>query len=238
MTVRTEMYNVNADGSKDYLPVGQAPVPAIYGFFAFSYAAFLAAWGYPHPLPQPRLGEPDPPPHLVKGVILFAVIALVGTGWSFLKPVLQDREKKVLMVVIPLQVTANIASAVIGETGPFLPDWVTWNQILLFVDVTCCCAVLFPVVWSIRSLRETSKTDGKAARNLSKLTLIVVYALKNIASYKYRWVSILAEEVATMAFYLFMFYTFRPAENCKYFSLDEEEEEAAEMVLREEEFEL
>jgi G protein-coupled receptor 107 len=292
MTVRTEMYNVNSDGSKDYLPVGQAPVPAIYGFFSFCYAAFLAAWGY-LTLSRERVSANQihhlmsgllvarllyclsaaedqhyirvtGTPHgwdvafylfqLVKGVILFAVIVLVGTGWSFLKPVLQDREKKVLMVVIPLQVTANIASAVIGETGPFLPDWVTWNQILLFVDVVCCCAVLFPVVWSIRSLRETSKTDGKAARNLSKLTLfrqfyvvvigylyftrIVVYALKNVGSYKYRWMSILAEEVATMAFYLFMFYTFRPAEKSKYFALDEEEEEAAEMVLREEEFEL
>ncbi|PWZ17748.1 Protein GPR107 [Zea mays] len=292
MAVRTEMYNVNADGSKDYLPVGQAPLPAIYGFFAFCYAAFLAAWGYltlsrarvsAHQIHHLMSGllvarllyclsaaedqhyiRVTGTPHgwdvafylfqLVKGVILFAVIALVGTGWSFLKPVLQDREKKVLMAVIPLQVTANIAAAVIGETGPFMQGWVTWNQILLVVDVVCCCAVLFPVVWSIRSLRETSKTDGKAARNLSKLTLfrqfyvvvigylyftrIVVYALKAVASYKYRWVSILAEEMATLAFYLFMFYTFRPAEKSHYFSLDDDEEEAAEMVLREEEFEL
>ncbi|KAL5202220.1 hypothetical protein ABZP36_013172 [Zizania latifolia] len=291
MKVRTEMYNANPDGSKDYLSVGQAPVPAIYGFFTFFYAAFLAAWGYltlsrdrvsAHQIHHLMSGllvarllycisaaedqhyiRVTGTPHgwdvafylfqLVKGVVLFAVIVLVGTGWSFLKPVLQDREKKVLMVVIPLQVTANIAAAVIGETGPFMPEWATWNQILLFVDVACCCAVLFPVVWSMRSLRETSKTDGKAARTLSKLTLfrqfyivvigylyftrIVVYALKTIANYQFRWVSVLAEEVATLAFYLFMFYTFRPAERSKYFSLDDDEE-AAEMVLREEEFEL
>ncbi|EAZ14073.1 hypothetical protein OsJ_03997 [Oryza sativa Japonica Group] len=191
---------------------------------------------------------------LVKGVILFAVIALIGTGWSFLKPFLQDKEKKVLMVVIPLQVAANIAAAVVGETGPFLQGWVTWNQIFLFVDVACCCAVLFPVVWSMRSLRESSKTDGKAARTLAKLTLfrqfyvvvigylyftrIIVYALKTITNYKYRWVSVAAEEVATVAFYLFMFYMFRPAERNQYFALDEDEEEAAELALREEEFEL
>jgi hypothetical protein len=124
----------------------------------------------------------------------------------------------------------------------------------MLVDVACCCAVLFPVVWSMRSLRETSKTDGKAARNLAKLTLfrqfytvvigylyftrIVVYMLGTVASYQYRWVSIFSEEVAAMAFYIFMFYTFRPAERSKYFSLDDDEEEAAEMVLREEEFEL
>ncbi|KAM3410949.1 hypothetical protein ACQJBY_002899 [Aegilops geniculata] len=292
MNVRTEMYNANPDGSKDYLPVGQAPVPAIYGFFAFGYAAFLAGWAY-LTLSRDRVAANQihhlmsallvarllyclsaaedqhyirvtGTPHgwdvafylfqLIKGVILFAVIVLVGTGWSFLRPFLQDREKKVLMVVIPLQVMANIADAVIGETGPFMQSWVTWNQILLFVDVACCCAVLFPVVWSMRSLRETSKTDGKAARNLSKLTLfrqfytvvigylyftrIVVFALRTIASYQYRWVSILAEEVASMAFYMYMFYTFRPAERSKYFSLDDDDEEAAEMVLREEEFEL
>ena len=167
---------------------------------------------------------------------------------------MQEREKNVLMIIIPLQVIENIASAVIGETGPAGRDWLAWNQIFLLVDVICCCAVFFPIIWSIRNLREASKTDGKAARNLSKLTLfrqfyvvvigylyftrIVVYALKTVASYKYRWVSILAEEMATLAFYLFMFYTFRPAEKSHYFSLDEDEEEAAEMVLREEEFEL
>ncbi|OAY81256.1 Protein GPR107 [Ananas comosus] len=190
----------------------------------------------------------------IKGVLLFAVIVLIGTGWSFLKPFLQEREKKVLMVVIPLQVIANIASVVIGETGPFIRDWVTWNQVFLLIDVICCCAVLFPIIWSIRSLRETSKTDGKAARNLAKLQLfrqfyivvigylyftrIIVYALRTIASYKYRWVSVAAEEAASLAFYLFMFYMFRPVERNQYFVLDDEEEEAAEMALREEEFEL
>ncbi|KAG1337946.1 protein GPR107 [Cocos nucifera] len=190
----------------------------------------------------------------LKGVLLFTVIVLIGTGWSFLKPFLQEKEKKVLMVVIPLQVIANIASIVIGETGPFIRDWITWNQVCLLIDIICCCAVLFPIVWSIRSLRETSKTDGKAARNLAKLTLfrqfylvvigylyftrVVVYALKTIASYKYRWVSVAAEETASLAFYIFMFYMFRPVERNQYFVLDDEEEEAAQAALREEEFEL
>lgn len=190
----------------------------------------------------------------IRVVLLFTVIVLVGTGWSFLKPFLQDREKKVLMIVIPLQVLANVASVVIGETGPFIKDWVTWNQVFLLVDIICCCAIIFPIVWSIRSLRETSKTDGKAARNLAKLTLfrqfyivvigylyftrIVVFALKTIAAYKYQWVSNFAEEAASLAFYIVMFYMFRPVERNEYFALDDEEEEAAEIALRDEEFEL
>lgn len=190
----------------------------------------------------------------IRVVLLFTVIVLVGTGWSFLKPFLQEREKKVLMVVIPLQVLANVASIVIGETGPFIKDWVTWNQVFLLVDIICCCAIIFPIVWSIRALRETSKTDGKAARNLAKLTLfrqfyivvigylyftrIVVFALKTIAAYKYQWVSSATEEVASLVFYAIMFYMFRPVEKNEYFALDDEEEEAAEMALRDEEFEL
>ena len=48
-----------------------------------------------------------------KGIIL---IVLIGTGWSFIKPNLQDKEKKVLMIVIPLQVIANVAQVVIDES--------------------------------------------------------------------------------------------------------------------------
>ena len=48
----------------------------------------------------------------------------------------------------------------------------------------------------------------------------------------------LAEEAASLAFYVVMFYMFRPVERNEYFVLDEEEEEAAEIALRDEEFEL
>ncbi|KAL2502801.1 Lung seven transmembrane receptor family protein [Forsythia ovata] len=190
----------------------------------------------------------------IRVVLLFSVIVLIGTGWSFLKPFLQEKEKKVLMIVIPLQVLANVASIVIGETGPFIKDWVTWNQVFLLVDIICCCAIIFPIVWSIRSLRETSKTDGKAARNLAKLTLfrqfyivvigylyftrIVVFALRTISAYKYQWVANAVEEIVSLAFYVVIFYMFRPVEKNEYFVLDDEEEEAAELALRDEEFEL
>ncbi|GAB2272438.1 Protein CANDIDATE G-PROTEIN COUPLED REPTOR 7 [Dionaea muscipula] len=291
MSVRTELFNLDRDGSRDYLPAGQTQLPALYFAFSLSYFVFLAYWirtsisnrKSVHQIHFLMAGlllmkalnllcaaedkhyvKVTGTPHgwdvlfylfqFIRVVLLFTVIVLVGTGWSFLKPFLQEREKKVLMIVIPLQVLANVASIVIGETGPFIRDWVTWNQVFLLVDIVCCCAIIFPIVWSIRSLRETSKTDGKAARNLAKLTLfrqfyivvigylyftrIVVFALKTIASYKYQWVSNAAEETASLAFYAVMFYMFRPVEKNEYFVLDEEEEQAAEMALRDEEFEL
>ena len=291
MKVRTEMYNLDPNGSKDYLPAGSTRLPELYFLFFIGYLAFLGLWGYAcwvnkrvvhriHVLMAALLlmkalnlicaaedkhyVKVTGTPHgwdvlfyifqFIRVVLLFTVIVLIGTGWSFLKPFLQEKEKNVLMVVVPLQVLANIASIVIGETGPFIKDWVTWNQVFLLVDIVCCCAILFPIVWSIRSLRETSKTDGKAARNLAKLTLfrqfyivvigylyftrIVVFALKAIAAYKYLWVSNAAEEIASLVFYMVMFYMFRPVEKNEYFVLDEEDEEAAELVLKEDDFDL
>lgn len=191
----------------------------------------------------------------LKGITLFTLIVLIGTGWSILKPYLQDKEKKVLMIVIPLQVVANIAQVVIDETGPYGQDWNTWKQVFLLVDVVCCCAVLFPIVWSIKNLREAARTDGKAAVNLMKLTLfrhyyivvicyiyftrVVVYALETITSYKYLWTSVVAGELATLAFYVFTGYKFKPEQHNPYLAIDDEEEEAAAEQLKvEDEFEL
>ncbi|KAI4332292.1 hypothetical protein L6164_017214 [Bauhinia variegata] len=191
----------------------------------------------------------------LKGISLFTLIVLIGTGWSFVKPYLQDKEKKVLMIVIPLQVVANIAQVVIDESGPYGHDWVTWRQIFLLVDVVCCCAVLFPIVWSIKNLREAARTDGKAAVNLMKLTLfrhyyivvicyiyftrVIVYALETITSYRYSWTSVVAAELATLAFYVFTGYKFKPEAHNPYFVIDDEEEEAAAEALKlEDEFEL
>ncbi|KAJ6826263.1 putative protein GPR107 [Iris pallida] len=191
----------------------------------------------------------------LKGISLFTLIVLIGTGWSFLKPYLQDKEKKVLMVVIPLQIVANIAQVAIDESGPYARDWVTWKQVFLLVDVLCCCAVLFPIVWSIKNLREAARTDGKAAVNLMKLTLfrqyyivvicyiyftrVVVYALLTITSYRYMWTSVVAGELATLAFYIFTGYKFRPEVHNPYFVIDDDEEEAAAEALKlDDEFEL
>ncbi|KAL5697313.1 Protein CANDIDATE G-PROTEIN COUPLED REPTOR 7 [Ranunculus cassubicifolius] len=177
-------------------------------YLVFSLASILILAGVPEILNCVR----DQPP----STLLFTVIVLIGTGWSFLKPFLQEREKKVLRIVIPLQVITNVASVVIGETGPFIRDWVTWNQVFLLIDIVCCCAIIFPIVWSIRSLRETTKTR------------IVVFALRTISAYKYQCVSNAAEEIASLAFYL----------KNVYFVIDEEDEESAKQILQDEEFEL
>ena len=96
---------------------------------------------------------------------------------------------------------ANIAQVVIDESGPYGNDRFNWKQVFLLLDVVCCCAVQFPIVWSIKSLREAARIDRKAAVNLMKLTLfrhyyivvrsyiyytrVVAYALETVTSYRY-----------------------------------------------------
>lgn len=62
-------------------------------YFTFSPCKFYTGWWI-----SPWLWSS------LKGIMMFVVITLIGTGWSFVKPVLSDRDKKIFLVVIPLQV--------------------------------------------------------------------------------------------------------------------------------------
>lgn len=174
-----------------------------------------------------------------RGILFFVVVVLIGTGWSYMKPFLGDKEKRILLVVIPLQVFANVAIVITEEQSPAVKDWFTWRDVFHLLDIICCCAILFPIVWSIKHLREASQTDGKAARNLEKLTLfrqfyvmvvvyiyftrIVVYLLKSTMQYEYAWVSEAASQFATLAFYVWTAVKFRPQSNNPYLRLEQSE---------------
>jgi hypothetical protein len=142
--------------------------------------------------------------------------------------------------LFPLQVFAEIAIVITGEESPSIRDWATWVNILHFVDILCCCAILFPIVWSIKHLREASETDGKAARALEKLRLfrqfyilvvvfiyftrIVVFLLRaNLADSLYAWVADAAYELAYLAFYVWVGVKFAPNSDNPYTKLRQEE---------------
>lgn len=176
-----------------------------------------------------------------KTITMFVLIALIGTGWSFVKPFLSDKDKKIFLIVIPLQVLDNIAMIIIEETAPGSQGWFTWKDIFRLVDIICCGAILVPIIWSIKHLRDASTIDGKAALNLEKLKLfrhfyllvvsyiyftrIIVYLLSATLTYEYVWLSELFTEFATLAFFCITGYKFRPADNNPYFTLPEEDEE-------------
>jgi len=62
----------------------------------------------------------------IKGIMRFVVILLIGTGWSLLKPYLSDREKKVILAVLALQVLDNTAMVVLDELSQTSPGSASW----------------------------------------------------------------------------------------------------------------
>ncbi|KAI5415697.1 hypothetical protein KIW84_040926 [Lathyrus oleraceus] len=122
MVVRTEIFNLESDGSKDYLSAGQTQLPSMFFLFFIAYLTFFVFWVYTCYTNKHSIHII----HLLMAVLLLMkVLNLICAAED--KHYVKDRENKVLMIVIPLQVLANLASVVMGETGPFIKDWVTWN---------------------------------------------------------------------------------------------------------------
>lgn len=91
----------------------------------------------------------------LKGTFLFTVILLLGSGWSFVKPFLGDRERKMACAVLALQVVNNIAIIVLTQKTEGERAYNSWTAILHMVDILCCCAVLIPIVWQVNSLEKS-----------------------------------------------------------------------------------
>ncbi|XP_075229831.1 protein GPR107 isoform X3 [Lycorma delicatula] len=165
--------------------------------------------------------------HVLEGSVLFITIVLIGTGWSFIKHLLSEKDKKILMIVIPLQVLANVASIIIDESEESGIEPQTLLDVFMLVDLLCCGVILCSVLWSIRRLREASHTDGTAAINLRKLKLfqhfyimivcylyftrIIVYLLQMTVPFQYEWLDEMFKEMVTYVFFVMTGYKFRPA---------------------------
>jgi len=91
----------------------------------------------------------------VKGIFMFTVILLIGSGWSLIKPVLGEREKKIIWIVLVLQIIDNIAVAVLSQETEGEKLYEDWSALLHLVDILCCCAVLVPIVWQVNSLEAS-----------------------------------------------------------------------------------
>ena len=177
----------------------------------------------------------------LKGVMLFTVILLIGSGWSLMKSFLNDKEKKIIMIVLTLQVLDNVAMVVLEETAPGSQGWLRWRDILHLVDIICCCAILFPIVWSIRHLRQAAEADGKAHENLVKLQLfrqfyvmvvayiyftrIVVFVISSTIPFHLLWLGNFLVELATLLFFVVTGSKFRPAVDNPYLPVRADEGE-------------
>ncbi|XP_050590843.1 protein GPR107 isoform X2 [Bombus affinis] len=177
--------------------------------------------------------------HLLKGAVLFITIVLIGTGWTFIKHILADKEKKLFMIAIPLQVLANVAEIIIEESEEGDIEYRMWRDVFILVDLLCCGAIIFPVVWSIKHVEQAAHIDGKAAINLRKLKLfkhfyimifcyiyftrIIVYLLKITVHFQYEWLDEMFREMSTYIFFVLTGYKFRAASANPYFTLSNDE---------------
>lgn len=192
---------------------------------------------------------------VLKGVFFFIVIAMIGTGWSFIKPFLSDKDKKIFLIVIPLQILDNIVLIYLEEASPGSQKWAAWKDIFRLVDIICCGAILIPIIWSIKHLREAAQSDGKAARNMRKLQLfrqfylmvvsyiyftrIIVYLVDLTLPFRLVWMAEFSTECATILFFCVTGYKFRPTADNPYFQVhpedyDVEDEESGGSVQLEE----
>ncbi|XP_025112920.1 protein GPR108-like isoform X1 [Pomacea canaliculata] len=190
--------------------------------------------------------------YLTRGVLMFVTVLLIGAGWAFIKHVLTDHEKKLFIIFIPLQILDSVAWVIVEESEEGNQSYTTWKEIFILVDLLCCGAILFPVVWSIRHLQEASNTDGKAAINLQKLKLfrhfyimvvcyiyftrIIVYLLKITLPFKFEWLTDLFSELAMLIFFVVTAMKFRPASDNPYLQVpvesDDEEIEMEEVLTK------
>jgi G protein-coupled receptor 107 len=67
---------------------------------------------------------------LLKSVTFFAVIVLIGTGWSYMKPFLTERDRKLIYTVLVLQMLVNIAMIVVDESTPGYRYYLNWKDCL------------------------------------------------------------------------------------------------------------
>ncbi|XP_052789550.1 protein GPR107-like [Mya arenaria] len=183
--------------------------------------------------------------YLTRGALLLITIILIGAGWAYIKHMLSDREKKLFLIVIPLQILDNIAWIIVEESEEGQAEYTTWKQIFILIDLLCCGAILFPVVWSISHLRDASHADGKAEFSLTKLKLfkqfyimvvcyiyftrIIVFLLKMTVPFKYEWLDEFFKELATITFFMVTGYKFKPATDNPYLQVPSDDEEDIEM---------
>lgn len=181
----------------------------------------------------------------LKGAMLFTVILLIGSGWSFVKPFLHHREKRIIFAVLILQVIDNLAVAILTTETEGERPYEDWSALLHLVDILCCCAVLIPIVWQVNSLEQkisaANQEESEDAQNnnnsrtLQKLKLfrafyvlvvsyiyytrVIVYLFATILDYRHTWLRYFFNEIGTLAFYVVVGFKFRPEPENPYMEL-------------------
>jgi hypothetical protein len=273
----TPRYNIDSNGERDYLSMGDTNLPALLFFMACAFGLLCVIWlnflrkewdqtKRIHTLmlcvvvlktvdltfeslkfralkQTGELGFWEDLyllVNLAKGLLLFFVIALLGLGWSTMRPFLTERDRTILIVVVTIQFMVNIANSVVEETAHGINGWMTWRDLFMILDMVCCFVLLYPIVSSLEVLNK-NRTDGGAsddARNAARLqsfqrfyvivivyiytTRIAILCLSFYLSYRNSWVPPMMTEVAAFVFYATTGYLFRPQKQNRYLPVQQD----------------
>eukprot|EP00755_Sulcionema_specki_P030093 Sspe_Gene.93579::Locus_66179_Transcript_1_1_Confidence_1.000_Length_1567::g.93579::m.93579 len=273
--VAVSEFNIGADGSRDYISVGNQKLDLMYLGFTFIFGFLAVSWihamrtqsQYVHKIHHvmallvilktislffeamkvmyfKRYGTASAWDYMyytfltLKGMALFLVILLLGTGWSIVKPYLSTNDKRIALAILPLQVVINIALAVLDETSEGNRSWAYWQELLRVLDLLCCFFVMLPILWSLKSTWSVV-SDGKMARNVVIIrhfrtlylfiacfiyfTRFFVNFLDNFLSFRLTWVAAFVQEAAAVIFYLFTGMKFRPMSDNAFLALEEDD---------------
>jgi hypothetical protein len=176
--------------------------------------------------------------NFIRGMLLFLTIVLIGSGWSLLKPFLTEKDKNIMLVVLVVQFMVNVTMVVVEEELPGEADWLTWRDFLYIVDILCCCAILVPIVNSIKHLKEGAEGGGKKGTNLGRLrsfrtfyllviayiysTRLLVFLLASTLSFENEWMSTAFSEITTLIFYVWTGWLFRPQPRILYLPVEQD----------------
>lgn len=174
----------------------------------------------------------------VKGALFFITLTLIGSGWTLVKHILSPKDKKIILVIVALQVTAHIAEIILDESTEGEASIEFWAELCGLVDLCSCIVIIIPITWSVRHLQEASRTDGKAAQNLKKMELfkkfyiittiyiyvtrIMTFVFLSVLAYKYSWLAELFTEMATLIYLVITGYYFQPMQTNPYLLLSSE----------------
>jgi len=167
---------------------------------------------------------------LLGSALLFTVLLLLGSGWSFFKSVLRPREKTIILVVLVFQVLDNIALIFLNVETRGERFYNDWSTILHLFDILCCCAVLVPIVWQINVLEKDAEAEGnesgEATHTLAKVQLfrsfylltvgyiyftrLAVYLFATQLSYEHTWMQYCFTELGTIIFFIAIGARFKP----------------------------
>ena len=191
--------------------------------------------------------------YFFRGTLFFTVVLLIGTGWSFVKGIMQRKERLFIFFVIFLQMLNQLALIVLSKETEGERSFGSWNAVLHLVDIICCCAVLLPIVWQVNTM-EASLQSGEEnnvsavyrASVLGKLRLfrtfyllviayiyatrILVYLFAAALDYHHLWVRYAVVELVTLVFYVTVGLLFRPRVEPSVALPDTDDEEGVALV--------